>query len=455
MIKKYISRILAAALCLLLVLPAATACSEGLSAYDIAVKNGFSGSESEWLASLKGSDGKDGADGKDFSALNTSLEQLYAAAVSEGFAGTVEDYKREVLGIEGDADGFVRTVNTSLLSAVSVLSYFEYRSQGASFSSTTKGGTAATGFIYSIDKENGDAYVVTNFHAVYDGKAKEKLSKEIYVCLYGLEDSTMRIPAVLMGGSATFDIAVLKVTGSELLKSASVNAVEWRSSSGIVLGETVFTVGNAKSMGLSTAVGTVTMESMELEVPRADDNGEVVMRLIRTDAPLNHGNSGGALFDSDGKVLGVVVAKNVDDEVEGIGYVIPSDIARRVVENLIHSKEVYNSSTIKKCLLGITVTYEQPYTEVDPETGAVRRKEQVVVKEIVANSAAQGKVFAGDIILSLAVNGSEVKAERVHQIVDFMLEVFVGDTVTVTLIRDGKEMQVDIVFTESSVSDIA
>lgn len=461
---KITKRIFAALLCAIMLLPLLVSCGNGLSAYDIAVQNGFVGSESEWLASLKGSDGKDGeagkdgkdgVDGKDFSALNTSLEKLYAAAVSEGYEGTIEQYKTEVLGIVDTEGEFERVVNRSLLTSVSIIAYFQYRVEGSAFTNTSKGGTAATGFFYSVDKEKGDAYIVTNFHAIHDSTAKDQISKEIYVYLYGKEYTEMQIPVEIVGGSATFDIAVLKISDCEYIKNGSALAVEFRSSSDAVLGETVYTVGNAKSMGLSTSVGTLTMDSMELEVTRADKNGEVNMRLMRTDAPLNHGNSGGALFDKNGKVIGVVVAKNVDDEVEGIGYVIPSDIALRAVENIIHSREKYNSSTIKKCILGITVSAREQYTEIDEKTGIVRRKEKVVVMEIVPNSAAQGKVFPNDEILSLEVNGKVVKADRVHNIVDFMLGVYVGDTVKVTLVRDGKEMTVEIKFTESAISDIA
>ncbi len=465
MLYNSLKRITALVLCFVLLVPALVSCTAeaGLSAYDIAVKNGFVGTEKEWLESLKGDagadgndgkDGKDGADGKDFSLLNASFETLYAAAVSQGYTGTAEEYKRDVLGIDSEGE-LVRTINCSALSAVSVLSYFNYRIQGASYTNTSKGGSAASGFIYKLDKEKGEAYIITNYHAVYDSVSKEKLSQEIYVRLYGLEQTDLQIPAEFVGGSATFDIAVLKVTDSELIKNGNVVAVQPRSSSSVKLGETVFTIGNAKSMGLAASVGTVSMDSMELEVDRADDNGKVVMRLLRTEAPLNHGNSGGALFDKDGKVIGVVVAKNIDEQVEGIGYVIPSDIAFRAADNIIHSRETYGASNIKKCLLGITVTYEDPHTVIDPDTGAVYRKENVVVKEIVSSSAAVGKVLVDDIIVSLSANGETVMADRVHNIVDFMLGVHVGDTVTVTLIRDGKEMKVDIVFTESSVSDIA
>ena len=106
-------------------------------------------------------------------------------------------------------------------------------------------------------------------------------------------------------------------------------------------------------------------------------------------------------------------------------------------------------------MLGISVAAEEPYTVIDSATGAVLRREKVVVQEIVASSAATGKVFVGDIIVSLSAKGETVMADRVHNIVDFMLGVYVGDTVTVTLIRNGEEMKVDITFTESSVSDIA
>ena len=64
-------------------------------------------------------------------------------------------------------------------------------------------------------------------------------------------------------------------------------------------------------------------------------------------------------------------------------------------------------------------------------------------------------MLVNDIIVSLTLNGETVMANRVHNIVDFMLGVHVGDTVTVTLIRDGKEMKVDVTFTESSIANMA
>ncbi|MBR2454319.1 MAG: trypsin-like peptidase domain-containing protein, partial [Clostridia bacterium] len=252
MMRNYL-KIICIVLCAVFIIPVLSACAkDGLSAYDIAVKNGFEGTEQEWLLSLKGTDAPD------------------------------------------NSDAFKRAVNRGLLSSVFITTYSEYGTEDIT-SSKRKG--VGSGFFYSIDRENGSAYIVTNYHVVYDGEARFPIAREMYVSFYGLEENQYAVPAVYIGGSATFDIAVLRIENCELLKTGPWQTAPVRSSSDIMLGETVFTVGNAKMLGISTAVGTVTQESLDKQIPRADGKGEVDMRLFRIDAPINHGNSGGAVFD--------------------------------------------------------------------------------------------------------------------------------------------------------------
>lgn len=409
MMRNYL-KIICIVLCAVCIIPVLSACAkDGLSAYDIAVKNGFEGTEQEWLLSLKGTDAPD------------------------------------------NSDAFKRAVNRGLLSSVFITTYSEYGTEDIT-SSKRKG--VGSGFFYSIDRENGSAYIVTNYHVVYDGEARFPIAREMYVSFYGLEENQYAAPAVYIGGSATFDIAVLRVENCELLKTGPWQTAPVRSSSDIMLGETVFTVGNAKMLGISTAVGTVTQESLDKQIPRADGKGEVDMRLFRIDAPINHGNSGGAVFDEDANIIGVAVAKNSDDEVEGIGYIIPSDIALRVAGNLVDGYEENGRTAIKKCLLGVTVLAEEPFVYVDEETGALRRKEKIVVKEITPNSAAQGKIFSDDVIIAIESENERVEARLSHQLVDFMLSVRVGDTVKVELERNGERQTVEISFTENNTADI-
>jgi len=454
MIKIKLKRAVAALLCAVMLAGAFSSCASGKSAYDIAVENGFEGSVEQWLESLRGADGKDltvesGAN------ISLSVDDIYNAAVKGGYTGTKEEYVREVLGIESEEDKLIRNINRSLLSTVSVISYFNFGSvNGPLGTSTSRSGSVASGVIVELDKEKGDAYIVTNYHAIYESTSTNKLSNDVSVYLYGLEYSDQAIPAEIVGYTVTYDIAVLKVTDSEVLKNSNAVSAEWRSSDTVIIGETVYTTGNPESQGISSAVGTVTLDTLELEVDRADGKGEVTMRLLRTDTSLNHGNSGGGLYDKNGKVIGIVVAKNTNTDVDEIGYVIPSDIAMRAANNIIISKEKYNSSTIKKCLLGITVTAQNPYTETDGKTGAVLKREEVTVMELVPNSAAYGKIFEGDIILSMEKEGDKVEAHRIFNIVDYMLTVFPGDTVNVTVLRGEEEIVIPVTFTNEALTDV-
>lgn len=415
--KKLLFRLAPVLLAGALLIPAFVSCgTAGKSAYEIAVEHGFSGTEEEWLLSLSGKDGSNGADGKD--GLNA----------------------------------LVASVQRSLLSAVEVDAYHYY--QHESGLTTSRIGSTGGGVIIRLDRDAGEAYILTNYNILYEADADRPMSQEIYIYLYGLEDETHKIKAEYVGGTVTFDLAVLRVTESEILKNSYARAADWRWSSELALGETVYTIGNPESEGIATAVGTLTMESETLNVKRADGKGQVEARLLRVDVPLNHGNSGGGLFDASGKLIGIAVAKNDDAGVEGIGYVIPSDIAWRAAENIIDASTQYGTSGIRKCLLGITVSAEEPYVVIEEESGIVRRREKVVVKDIVIASAAYGQIQIGDVILSVERNGSTVNAYHTYNIVDFMLEVRPGDTVTVRLLRGEEEMTIPITFTEKALTDL-
>ena len=107
---KKIVKGLIAGLCATTMLLGATAC--GTSAYDIAVKNGFKGTETEWLATLQGVDGKDGQ--------NLTAKDLYETAVANGFEGTYLDFCRDVLQVEVNTDNDVNTIARNMTSVVSI-----------------------------------------------------------------------------------------------------------------------------------------------------------------------------------------------------------------------------------------------------------------------------------------------------------------------------------------------
>ncbi|MBE6645672.1 MAG: hypothetical protein E7612_09935, partial [Ruminococcaceae bacterium] len=127
----------------------------------------------------------------------------------------------------------------AVLSSVSVIcSFDEYSYTGK----TKETASAGSGVIYKLDKEQGDAYVITNYHVVYNASSTERdgISKKINLYLYGQEnladgDVSYAIPATYVGGSMSYDIAVLKVEASTVLMASNARAVDVADSNGVTI----------------------------------------------------------------------------------------------------------------------------------------------------------------------------------------------------------------------------
>ena len=408
-----------------------TACTDpqnGLSAYEIAVKNGFQGSETEWLASLKGDDGKDGADGKD-------------GVSSSG--GTVSD------------DDYRRNINEALLASVSI--YCEYPREGKE-----SGYSAGSGVIYKLNKEAGNAYIITNFHVVYHSSAEgdSKISPNIRIYLYGgyfAGADTMNetgIKAEYVGGSMTYDIAVLKVTDSEILKNSDAKAVKVANSNLILPGIRAIAIGNPEGMGTSVTSGVVSVESENITMPSIDgSNATNTMRVIRIDTAVNEGNSGGGLFNENGELMGIVNAKTKSLTVDNIGYAIPSNIAVYCAENILDNCDGNENTQIIKCLVGITVQTTDSRADYDEKSGDITLYDTVTIVEISPTSLAKGTLMVGDVLHKIKLGeNDEIRILRQYELIDLMLKARVGDTISITVLRDGQEITFRGTFTEANTT---
>ena len=344
----------------------------------------------------------------------------------------------------------------ALLSAVSVYCNFETRLTG---SFGTGGGkkqysSAGSGVIYKLDKEHGDAYVVTNYHVVYDYRAntRNKVSDDISVYLYGQEDAAYAIPATYVGGSMNYDLAVLKIDGSRMLAESSAMAVTLHDSEDVAVLDTAIAIGNPESKGISATFGHVNVESEYITMLGSDNVTEILLRVMRVDTAVNSGNSGGGLFNAKGELIGIVNAKMADSSVDNIGYAIPSNVVRNVTENIIEHCDGTTQETITRCLLGIEVSVAGQYIAYDPDTGRVLKKESVSVARVSADSLAEGRISEGDVVRSITVGGKTYTVDRKHVLVDSMLTARVGETVSIVVLRGESEVVIEIEITEASVS---
>ena len=224
----------------------------GMSAYEIAVKNGYEGTETEWLQSLH---------------TTNTVEK------------TTNDYNVNVK----DVNDVSVAANIGLKSIVSVYCKHTVTVNTWIGQSTKEAQSAGSGVLYQLESD-GSAYVITNHHVVYEASSteKDKISKDITLYLYGMEDSSYGITATYVGGSLNYDIAVLRVEKSEILQNAIRNgtacAVEFADSNKIRVGQTSIAIGNPEAEGISVTSGVVSVDSEYINMTAVDNRTKIQLR---------------------------------------------------------------------------------------------------------------------------------------------------------------------------------
>ena len=266
-----------------------------------------------------------------------------------------------------------------------------------------------------------DGYVLTNNHVI---SGADKIT--VYVNPGdGSEEKTYE--ATLIGSSESNDIAVLKIDATGL------NAATFGDSDQLEVGELAVAIGNP--MGQvhgSVTAGIISAVEQELTI---DD---VTINAIQTDAAINPGNSGGALFDSYGNVVGIVYAKSSSVSIEGIGYAIPVNNIKDLVAQMINDPDSVKDQTKgSQIMLGITIRdiTEEMSKQYSMPVG-------VYITEVSSMSAAErAGLQKGDIITEFAgetvTSADDLNAIKAKQTS--------GDTVSVKIDRNGKEMTLDLV----------
>ena len=343
----------------------------------------------------------------------------------------------------------------TLLSAVSIRCIFQVTSGGTIFqpSTTTKEQTSAgSGVIFRMDKERGDAYIITNYHVVYDvnSKTENGISNDIRLYLYGQESEDYAIPATYVGGSMLYDIAILKVSGSRVLAESNATVVKFADSDQVSVLDKAIAVGNPEALGISATLGYVNVDSEYIKMNALDGSGVMELRVMRIDTAVNSGNSGGGLFNSDGELIGIVNAKLASSE--GMSYAIPSNFVKYVAANILYYCNGTEHENVYRCYLGIKVTQNKLYTVYDQETGKVHKREQVAVSDISSGGLAEGNLKIGDIINHIIIDGVKYETLRMYSVTDPLLNARVGSKVIVNVTRGTEVIDVEIMITEKALT---
>ncbi len=251
-----------------------------------------------------------------------------------------------------------------------------------------------------------DGYIITNNHVI-EGASTVTVTTT---------DGT-KYPAEVIGYDSESDLAVLKVEATDL-KPAVVG-----DSTKLVVGEEVIAIGNP----LGSLGGTVTNGIISALARQVTIDG-TEMTLLQTNAAVNPGNSGGGLFNLAGELIGIVNAKSSGSGIEGLGFAIPSNMASQVVEQLINYGYVRG-----RVSLGIT------YMDIsDSYTAMMYRVNTLGV--YILESEYNDELKIGDRVT--AVDGNEVTYG--NDIKAILKDHEVGDKITLTVVRDGKYVDVEM-----------
>lgn len=506
----------------------------GMSAYELAIKNGIISSsmtEYEYLKSLQGKDGS-----------SVTLEDVYKAYLKETNQ-TSEDlsYTEFILTyypdkIVSDSESVSQVENTTqnaLRSTVdicysfcmdSAIVYGYYTSDGNNFiidsSNTNKyvsiGVSAGSGVIYSYEDTNNDgindvAYIVTNYHVVYCSNysnseeyrvfydsnsdsyftgtydqsklktgtqssywfsstysylsASDIETAPIYthfldnygIYLYGYQNSQYEISASFVGGSAENDIAVLKIerngsnSNNALIFSDNYKAVDVGDSSNLNEGQTIVAVGNplladtskvnssasaseyvasakeayVDALCLTSTSGEVSNLSEECVFSSLLGNGTTTMRLIRVSSAINAGNSGGGLYSTDGKLVGIVNGKIESESYDNIGYAIPINVASRIANQIISQCDGITKTRINavsSASLGIKTSEKNSNTYYD--SNALKWViDNNVTFDVVSSSLENAGLEINDVLDSITIDEKTYEVKNDYDVDDILLLV--------------------------------
>lgn len=268
-------------------------------------------------------------------------------------------------------------------SIVSITGKFETTSQSW-FGQTQSSESEGVGSGIIIGKKDGKILIATNNHVVVDAKSLS----------VGFVDGKSA-SATIRGTDSDADLAVVEVNTKDMKASTlkKIAVITLGDSSKLKTGERAIAIGNALGYGQSVTGGYISALNRQVQLT------DKTMTLIQTDAAINPGNSGGALLNSKGELIGINTVKYSSEDVEGMGYAIPINTAKPIINKLIKNEATSESEQAYLGVSGQTIDSSMA-SQFDMPSG-------VYVQQVIKNSPAQkAGISAGDVIVS--IDGSSV-----------------------------------------------
>ncbi|UXR87747.1 S1C family serine protease [Staphylococcus felis] len=274
-----------------------------------------------------------------------------------------------------------------------------------------------SGVIYQKDGNN--AYIVTNNHVI-DGASSIKIQLH----------NSKQVSADLIGTDALTDIAVLKIKDRNDIK-----AISFADSSKVNTGDSVFAMGNPLGLEFANTVTSGIISANERTIEADSSQGSHKVTVLQTDAAINPGNSGGALVDVNGNLIGINSMKIAAPQVEGIGFAIPSNEVKTIIEQLVKNGEV------KRPSIGIGMINVSDIP--DRYKGNQNLNSGIYIAEVQRPNI---DLKEGDIITQ--IDGQKIDNDS--ELRNYLYKhKNPGDSVTFTVKRDSKDIKVNVELTET------
>lgn len=350
-----------------------------------------------------------------YSNMNTSTEVANTSGETTTEASyNFSDLNLSQVSLTNYSDTAIYAANKVLPSIASISIEYEVNYMGRIQTSSGSG----SGVIISSD-----GYILTNNHVIStaDSSSFYQVSDatKIFVTLYNDETE---YPATVVGTDAKTDLAVLKIDKTDLV------AAELGNSSSVQIGEFVLAIGNPYGLDRSVTSGIISALNREMTVENT------TYHVIQADCAINSGNSGGALVNSKGQVIGITTLKLAGDGIEGVSFAIP------INETIEIYTELIENGKIARPFVGISGI------DLDEAT-AIRNglTKGIYVNSVVADSAAEkAGIQAGDVIVKF--DGKNVQTmDELNAIKDTKN---IGDKVEVTFYRKNEEKTVTVTLGE-------
>lgn len=318
-------------------------------------------------------------------------------------------------------------VNTNMIAAINkvadaVVGVVNIQKQVDFFSEQAQDTEAGTGSGVIFKKDGDAAYIVTNNHVI-EGANKVEVALA----------NGKKVKAEIVGADALTDLAVLKIPAEGVTKVANFG-----DSSKVKIGEPVAAIGNPLGLDLSRTV-TEGIVSGKRTMPVSTSAGDWEIDVIQTDAAINPGNSGGALINSAGQVIGINSMKIAETGVEGLGFAIPSENVKPIVEQLM------KDGKIKRPYLGVQLVDVADLSD-DVRTNELKLPSNITSGAAVTSvepfsPAAEARLKSKDVIT--AINGEKI--DSVSALRKYLYtKTAVGDRIKLTIYRDGFETTVSV-----------